>query len=102
MLLPEYLALVTRTHYARAYFEMTASKTTGIASTSATKIAGFCVPLPPSGEQDGIVRSVQERLSDIDALRGRVEQQVALLLERRQALITAAVSGEMDVPGLAA
>ena len=30
-LLPEYLALVTRTRYARAYFEMTASKTTGVA-----------------------------------------------------------------------
>lgn len=34
MLHPEFLALVTRTQYARAYFEMTASKTTGIASTS--------------------------------------------------------------------
>jgi type I restriction enzyme S subunit len=101
-LLPEYLALVTRTQYARVYFEMTASKTTGIASTSATKIAGFCVPLPSLAEQRRVVQSIDERLSGIDDLRSRLTRQVALLQERRQALITAAVSGEIDVPGLAA
>jgi type I restriction enzyme S subunit len=101
-LLPEYLALVTRTQYARAYFEMTASKTTGIASTSAAKIAGFCVPLPSLAEQLQVIRSIDERLTGINILRSRLAKQISLLLERRQALITAAVSGELDVPGLAA
>lgn len=97
-LMPEYLALVTRTTYARAYFEMTASKATGIAHTSSTKISGFKVPLLSLAEQRQVVRLVEERLSDIDGLRGRLRRQVALLLERRQALITAAVIGDVEVP----
>jgi len=96
-LLPEYLALVTRTRYARAYFEMTASKSTGIAHTSSTKITGFRVPLRTIAEQRRVVRRVHEALAMIDALHGLAEWQVSLLSERRQALITAAVTGQMDV-----
>lgn len=103
-LLPEYLALVTRTGYARAYFEMTATKSTGIAHTSSTKITGFRVPMRPVDEQREIVHRVHDALARIDALRQPAQQQVELLAERRQALITAAVTGEIDVTtaGLAA
>ena len=101
-LLPEYLALMTRTPYARAYFEMTASKTTGIASTSTTKIASFRIPLPPIRDQKSIVEATVGKLARIDQTRGRVETQIALLAEHRQALINAAVIGELPIPGLAA
>ncbi len=101
-LLPEYLALMTRTPYARAYFEMTASKTTGIASTSTTKIASFRIPLPPIRDQILIVDATMEKLNLISQTRGRVENQIDLLAEHRQALVTAAVTGELPVPGVAA
>jgi type I restriction enzyme S subunit len=96
-LLPEYLALVTRTQYARAYFEMTASKSTGIAHTSSTKITGFRVPQRPVAEQRRVVRRAHEGLARIEAPYRLAEWQVSLLAERRQALITAAVTGQIDV-----
>ena len=92
-LLPEYLTLVTRTRYARAYFEVTSSKSTGIAHTSSTKITTFRVPLPPVGEQRRIVAAISEAVARINALREPVLRQVNLFAERRQALITAAVTG---------
>jgi restriction endonuclease S subunit len=97
LLLPEYLALVTRTRYARAYFEMTASKATGIAHTSSTKITGFRVPMRPIADQRRVVHRVHEALARIDELRAPTERQVSLLAERRRALITATVTGGMAV-----
>lgn len=96
-LLPEYLALVTRTGYARAYFEMTATKSTGIAHTSSTKITGFRIPMRPTDEQRAIVHSIHDALAHVEALRLPAQRQVELLSERRQALITAAVTGQIDV-----
>lgn len=96
-LLPEYLALVTRTRYARAYFEMTASKATGIAHTSTTKITSFRVPMRTIADQRDVILDIQEALARIDALRAPAERQLALLAERKQALITAAVTGGITV-----
>jgi len=97
-LLPEYLALVSRTQYARVYFETTASKTTGIASTSSSKIASFRVPLPAPEEQRRVVMDVNSKLTQIDRLAKLIDRQVLLILEHRQALITAAMTGELEVP----
>lgn len=96
-LLPEFLALLTRTTYARAYFEMTAVKTTGVASTSATKIAAFRVPVPPIEEQGAVVDRIQRALQPLAVLTTTLSRQIELLKERRQALITAAVTGEIEV-----
>jgi type I restriction enzyme, S subunit len=98
-LLSEYLALVTRTGYARLYFEITASKTTGIASTSSAKISAFRIPLMSLDRQRDIVEKVRANSSRESALEYRLEKQIALLREHRQALITAAVTGEMKVLG---
>jgi type I restriction enzyme, S subunit len=97
-LLPEFLALLSRTPYARAYFEVTASKTTGIASTSTTKIASFRVPLPPIEEQRQLVDCITDRLSKITCAIDSIGRQIALLQEHRQTLITAAVTGELPIP----
>lgn len=97
-LLPEFLALLSRTPYARAYFEVTASKTTGIASTSTSKIASFRIPLPPIEEQRQLVCSTMGRMSTITRTIESIDRQVILLREHRQALITAAVTGELPIP----
>lgn len=39
---------------------------------------------------------------DDDLLTRRLSDQIALLVEHRQALITAAVTGELEIPGRAA
>lgn len=94
---PDYLALLTRSAYARHYFESTGTKTTNLASTSSSKIKDFRVPLVSRTEQDRIVRAVSSELESIERLRCALNTQLELLEERRQAVITAAVTGEIDV-----
>jgi type I restriction enzyme S subunit len=55
------------------------------------------VPLPPIDEQRKIVERIRAQNRGIDRLVDAVETQLALLAERRQALITAAVTGQFDV-----
>jgi type I restriction enzyme S subunit len=55
------------------------------------------VPLPELGEQREIVARIREANARIDRLVDAINTQLALLAERRQALITAAVTGQMDV-----
>ena len=55
------------------------------------------LPLPPVEEQVEIVRQVSDELSRIDALSAEATRAIALLKERRSALISAAVTGKIDV-----
>lgn len=55
------------------------------------------VPLVPLDAQRKIVQSVEVRLSRIDALIAKAEEFIGLARERRAALITAAVTGRLDV-----
>lgn len=64
-------------------------------------IESIRVPLPPVSEQDAVVEAVWERLRPFDVGQDLLAKQIDLLHERRQALITAAVTGELDV-GVAA
>lgn len=59
-------------------------------------------PWPPLTEQREIVRRLDESRVKIEAMVDRLTQQIELLTERRQALITAAVTGELEIPGVAA
>lgn len=58
------------------------------------------VALPSLGEQREIVHMLDCHRSKMQDLTHLLEQQISLLEEHRQALITAAVTGEMDVPGV--
>lgn len=55
------------------------------------------VPLPPVEEQTAIVRAVKEQTSKLDALKEATESTIALLRERRTALIAAAVTGKIEI-----
>jgi type I restriction enzyme S subunit len=60
------------------------------------------MPLPPEVEQQAIVGELDRLVgSSREAVR-LLSQQIDLLRERRQALITAAVTGELEVSGVAA
>ncbi len=60
-------------------------------------VGGFSTPLPPIAEQDRIVAFVREHARRIDALVARVRDAIARLKELRTALISAAVTGKIDV-----
>jgi type I restriction enzyme S subunit len=55
------------------------------------------VPVPPSNEVDDILNSIEVTNSKYDKLIIVTEHQIALLKERRTALISAAVTGKIDV-----
>jgi type I restriction enzyme, S subunit len=60
------------------------------------------IVIPPVEEQRAIAVEVQQAEEVIDTAIDRLTQQMALLQERRQALIAAAVIGRLTIPGLAA
>ena len=60
-------------------------------------LADLVVAVPPVFEQDSIVSSIEAHLPRVDALIQRVNSSIALLKERRAALITAAVTGQIDL-----
>ncbi|WP_406354220.1 hypothetical protein [Streptomyces sp. NBC_00658] len=93
----EYLAFMTQTLHGRCYFESTGTRTTNLASTNSSKILSFPIPLPTLEIQRSLVRKVQERIDAIQRAKAALVTQADLLAERRQALITAAVTGQIDV-----
>ncbi len=56
------------------------------------------IVLPPLEAQDEIVREVTRAQGHIDQVATRLKEQLDLLIERRQALITAAVTGGISIP----
>jgi type I restriction enzyme S subunit len=64
-------------------------------------IESIKVPLPPIQEQDAIVQAVYERLPELDRAIQGLTRQIDLLSERCRALITAAVTGDLDLSEVA-
>jgi type I restriction enzyme S subunit len=62
----------------------------------------FWTPTPPRAEQDEIAEFLAHETERLDALTAEAERAIGLLQERRTALISAAVTGQIDVRGLAA
>lgn len=58
------------------------------------------LPVPPLEEQKEIAAHLRQVCDDLDASRGELDRAITLLQERRTALISAAVTGQIDVRGL--
>ena len=99
---PEYLGLLTQTAHARAYFESTGVKTTNLASTNREKIMSLPIPRLSVLDQRTRVAEARARLDRMTAFQGCLRSQADLLHERRQALVTASVTGQIEIPGVAA
>lgn len=69
---------------------------------NASEIGDIRLPVPALADQRAIADFLDRETARIDAITVTLERQVVLLRERRQALITAAVTGELDVSGVAA
>ena len=94
---PDWLAVFTQSESARAYFYLYSKQSTNLASISASNIMGCPVPIPPCDEQKETLENLSFRLNKLDALVGKIELQMKLLSERRSALVSAAVTGKIDV-----
>jgi type I restriction enzyme, S subunit len=60
------------------------------------------VVVPPLSTQGEVLRELASRTRPLESLRRTLERQTDLLEERRQALITAAITGEQVIAGVAA
>lgn len=60
-------------------------------------VKSVCIPLPPLAEQTQIVELIDGLVNEFGALIENAEDAIALLRERRSALIAAAVTGQIDV-----
>ncbi len=72
---------------------------TGAAQPKLTsdRLGSIRLPMPPPDEQAAIAAYLDEETAKLDALVGKVEEAVERLQEYRTALITAAVTGKIDV-----
>jgi type I restriction enzyme, S subunit len=60
-------------------------------------LANFRIPLAPKGQQIKIISFLENETTKIDALISETQNSIALLKEHRAALISAAVTGKIDV-----
>lgn len=60
-------------------------------------IANLCIPLPPFAEQERIVAHLNDTTARIDRMIAKAHQLRDLIAERRSALITAAVTGQVEI-----
>jgi type I restriction enzyme S subunit len=76
-------------------------QTTGIQNLDATAYLNEKVSFPPIQEQEAIASSLDRETAKIDTFVTKVLQSIEKLREYRQSLISAAVTGKIDVRSLA-
>ena len=88
--------LIQTTGY-RDHLDLHAHGTANQASLSVADMLHFQIPLPEPTEQVEIVDYLDRKMSMMDDLSAEAERAIELLKERRTALISAAVTGKIDV-----
>jgi type I restriction enzyme S subunit len=94
-LAPEYLLHVLRGPMQRHFATLTAGAT--IATIGMPELNDLVVPVPSSDEQARIVAKLRSAEDQFERARAALDSRVGLLQERRQSLITAAVTGQLDL-----
>ena len=96
----DYLERLLRTQALKQYFLLNSVGSTMDNLNSEIVLDMPCL-LPPIEAQSELVRQANLIDRQTRSAVGSFAQQIALLAERRQALVTACVTGEFDVPGAA-
>jgi type I restriction enzyme, S subunit len=60
-------------------------------------VRSLATPIPPMPEQEKIIAYLRQHRARVDALIGKIRQAIDRLKELRTALISAAVTGKIDV-----
>ena len=91
-----YLANILRSSYVKAVFTTLAVGMTRY-GLGKYEIENIVLPLPPIDEQSAIASFLDREISKIDTLIEKSRRSIELIKERRSALISAAVTGKIDV-----
>ncbi|MDD2467742.1 MAG: restriction endonuclease subunit S [Desulfobulbus sp.] len=90
--LSTWISLWTQSSTAKAYFLLRGKQTTNLASISSTSIRELPLPLPPLPEQTAIADFLDQETGRIDTLVAKKRRLIALLGEKRTALISRTVT----------
>ena len=96
----EYLSYVLKSQLFE--FQSSAFLTATINQLTVSSLNSFEVPMPPDTEQRSIAKFLKAETVQLRALTAQSQTVIELLQERRSALISAAVTGKIDVRGLVA
>lgn len=93
-----FFSFLMQSSYMRSNIVRAISGAEGMANNiTKTAVMGFNFGLPPEIEQDKIVAIVSNKLNIFDVLITKAQSAIELMQERRTALISAAVTGKIDV-----
>jgi type I restriction enzyme S subunit len=92
----EYLLTLLNSHNFLKYARGNAIPAIGQAHLNPSRYGDIRIPLPPRGEQDSIIARIDQERAATKELERTLRQSVDLLKERRFALITAAVTGQIE------
>lgn len=96
-LLNDFLVLALDADPARTYFYITGKQSTNLASTNSTTVKNFRLGVPPIDEQRRIVDILNLKTRKIDEITRKADAVITTLKERRSALISAVVTGQVRV-----
>ncbi len=94
---PEYLRYALNTPEFLGFARSNALPSVGQANLNPARYGSIFIPLPPRDEQQRVTADLDRRRGAVDDVCSRLERQIELLREHRRALITAAVTGRLDV-----
>ena len=98
----KYLLYVFASCYSSRLTTRSIKQTTGIQNLDMGSYLSEKVPVPSLATQEVIVERLDKVFFSIRAIQNCLEKQIEVLRERRQALISAAVTGELEIPEVAA
>lgn len=96
LILREYLYFYLQSHSFRSYVDMELAGTT-ISNLSLESVRGLSVPVPPLDEQREIAKALSDEFASHRKLQVTSAKFAEHLREHRSALITAAVTGQIEV-----
>lgn len=94
---PRYLYWAFMSGQTKRYWEKSANGVTRY-SIGSTVTAGLRIPLPPLAEQRSIADEIDRETAEIDSMLSDITKLRNLLAERRAAVISAVVTGQIDIP----
>jgi type I restriction enzyme S subunit len=83
--------------HGRTYFELTAKKTTNLASTNSTTLGEFPLLLPNPFEQRKLLAALLLQTASLEMSIRQAEKEISLIREYRTRLIADIVTGKLDV-----
>lgn len=95
--LPEWVARFTSTDAARTYFFLRSKQSTNLASINQSNVRELPVPMPPESERVTILNELRRSELATLELVAHTAQHIDRLREYRSSLISAAVTGQLNI-----